>query len=205
MRWIIEGADRSTGVERSVTVEAPDAAQAEQLGRLVGLLVSSLGPAPGALADHSAAPPIDATPVMPADLIHPRPDPSAPARAALPVSYAGRHAEPVSILPDYFALRIGASALRILGIVCFALGLLSLLLTLPILLAGLRFQSSGGPGELLSALGTLAESMVPIGAGILLYTLGGAAQALRDLARNSAHAHEDPAHSIEPPDPKPRP
>jgi hypothetical protein len=44
--FIVSGADRRTGVERSVTIEAADATAAEQAGNAKGLYVESVRPAP---------------------------------------------------------------------------------------------------------------------------------------------------------------
>jgi hypothetical protein len=46
MKWTVQGADRETGEERAITVDAPDGAAATERGNEAGVLVASARPSP---------------------------------------------------------------------------------------------------------------------------------------------------------------
>jgi hypothetical protein len=173
MKWHVEGADAHTGQEKSGTIEAPTAADAEQLARDRGVLVSNVQPAnePDALEQLGTA----------------------AARQPRSIDYRSPRASAAAItsdIPTYQAILRGDVWLRALAAIIAGFGWVSvglagllLLLTLPAAASGaslsgiVAFALSIGPA-LLAGLLLLAVSAI-------LRWAASVGLAIRDLARNS--------------------
>lgn len=156
MLWSVEGADKNTGEERVIFVEAMTEAGAAEAASNEGVLASKIFPGGGST--------ISQPPIMPQ-----------------PVAYAsssGRY----RATPDYKMVRVGSTVMRILGIVLFVIA--GLCIVGGILIA--LFASNGPIDESLFIMAASAAYGLIFSIWGFLCLFGGAvAVAIRDSARNS--------------------
>jgi hypothetical protein len=189
MNWIVEGARADSGDERSITVEAETAGEAEQLGRQGGLLVAAVRPA-------AEDPIFDAVVVGTFPQAEPFPiQPQVESGSTVaPLTYAtpqsesalGRATDP----PSYAELRIGANVLRIIGLFLGGVGAIEALSKLWVLATMLLLGGIGGVSGAKIQLIWFAQTLSLFATGAALYVLGCAAIAIRDIARSRINDRE---------------
>lgn len=162
MKWIIEGADESSGQEQHLTLEARDRDEAERLARYRGVLVSSVR------ADLAPS------------LEYRRPD-------ATPAEAPGGGAN----LPHYPQILLGCWLLRwlawcVVGLAALCLLGAGLTLAMPLFRGRIKYMTW------LDWLAVITSAVAPTIYGLFLLIVavflrlaGGLALAFRDIARNS--------------------
>jgi hypothetical protein len=166
MRWEVEGAEASSGVERTISVDAETAEQAETVARLSGMLVSQVRPA-GARAltlPSSTASTAIGTTAPPGQL-----------------EYGGYRTQPR--VPDYAGLRYGAIGLMVFAVISYLAGILSIVTSIGPTIEFARYSRS--TVGLIGVVYTLFMSLWPLAVGMILHAMASACTALRDIARNS--------------------
>ncbi len=149
MRYRITGVNRQLGTDVSISVEAVSASAAEKAVNDKGILVESVRPEVSSQIESEAIPDVMPSP-----------------------SKQGQRGEQVKStdagLPEYRSLVNGASVLWLLGLLCYVIGTVGMILGLVMILHG------SPPAE---------AAQLVIGGGLLfiygalIQTLGGAAQA----------------------------
>lgn len=163
MKWIIDGADESSGQEQHLTLEARDRDEAERLARYRGVLVSSI--------QADIAPPLEYQ------------------RTA--ASRAPEAPSAHSDLPSYPQILVGVWMLRwlawgVVGLAALCMLGAGLVLALPLLQGRTKYMSW------LDWLTVATNAVAPAAYGlfflivaVFLRLAGGLAIAFRDIARNS--------------------
>jgi hypothetical protein len=190
MRWIVEGADSSTGRETAMTVEARTREEAEQQARYNGLLVSVVYP-------HGSSRPHEAGAVNAPAVVNyagpttppPQREPPPPPPPVAPATEATGTAIPTydHILADARHLRRLSTVSRIVGFVALTLAGYRLIMPFVGGYSSIRLPS------LWDIIDALSNALAPGAIGLLLLIasaalsmMASAALALRDMARNSA-------------------
>lgn len=100
-----------------------------------------------------------------------------------PVGYASSARRHMTA-PDYRAIKVGASVLNILGIVCLSLAGLAMVFSAFALLAGSSSRGSMLGGAMIGLPGLIYGGLAAT-YGAILMMLGSLGLAVRDIARNS--------------------
>ena len=193
MHWTVRGADRQTGEDRSVVVEATDHAQAERRGGRAGLVVESAEPENEALLiEPEAAADLDEGDLIIPGFDDPPQSRAAPAPPAAPPLRAPHAAVPLpyssgrDVAPSYQMLRFWCRAAIAGSWLAVGLAVLFLLIGLLALAGGVFSGSGNGLGLGLTG---FASSFLPAAAILIsagpLGVLGYGGLALIDIARNS--------------------
>ncbi len=153
------GADKQTGAEKSVNINALDIQDAQTQARKLGLLVSKVTPrVPG-----NGSPP------------------QARSSASEAVHAAAAHAAAVKVIaPDYLALKVLASVFRAAAFLCYIVALLCIIC--------IPMAATGGSGDPLHGEPWpefLIAAMTCAIVGILYHGASAFLLAFRDLVRNS--------------------
>ncbi len=158
MKFTVEGADRKTGDERSVSITALDIEDAQVKASQLGLLVSKVSPR---FDGDSSTPP-------------PPPRPNATSDA---IRSAAVHAAAVKVVaPDYLPLKILAMVFRIVAFLCYA-GAVVCLVLIPGVIGNDQLHEQW-PQFLVGAIGSLLI-------GVFYHGVSAFLVAFRDLTRNS--------------------
>lgn len=169
MRWTVVGADKNTGQERSITVEASTEADAEKLANRAGLIVSDVSPVDAlvelAQANQAKPPPRTPTPIV-ADYRTPEP-------------------EPPRSVPSYIGLKIGSIILGVFAAIYYAIGALIWITTFAEMSNNPTPNRAPPPGAMYGVAGTLVVGLIFGMVGGLLHAFSAGCVALRDIARNS--------------------
>jgi hypothetical protein len=165
MQYLIEGADKSTGQDRSVIVSADNPRDAQRQAEEMNLLISSVVP-------HAAGIP-NPKPVDYASSRTPPPDLS-PAQTKVP--------------PRYIGLQIASLVLGASCLIFYGLAGLSGIMALFAVAAAARPPTPFGPPPGFAAMSGLAGFWIALclfAAAAVQHGLSAACTALRDIARNS--------------------
>ena len=158
MRWTVEGADKQTGFDRKISVEAATREAAETEARNEGLLISEIHPEYDSIAPPSKEQPFS-------------------------VSYLASPVPMQSSVPHYFGLKLASSILIVFAVVEY-LAAIFLFLSAISAIATLSAAPTAGFGGV-AAIPMLAMAVAVGAAGALLHGISTGCMARRDIAQNS--------------------
>jgi hypothetical protein len=169
MQYVIEGADASSGQDRTIIVSAIDEKDAHQQARSMNLMVSRVAlhnaPVPSLGSAHSS-PAVD---------------------YASPVPKSAVAMQAVTI-PRYLGLQIASVILIASAAVCYGIAAIAVVVAISAATTPTRPPAFGGPPPgfmgLFSAFGFIGAFGF-LSAGAIQHGLSAACKALRDIARNS--------------------
>jgi hypothetical protein len=170
MEWIVEGADKASGEDRVISVDALSKVQAERVAAQQGLLISDIRP--------PAVP-------TPAEKLAMVPPGSGDSQILSTTTLAGAvnyqsPLTPALAAPEYAGLKIGSTIL-IIGAVLYYI-LAALILVGSIVSA---LQTSIAPIQIMQTGTGIVAALTAFMFGGLLHAASAACVALRDIARNS--------------------
>jgi len=169
MRYRVSGADRTTGQDITRTIDAPSKSEAEKIAAR-SMLVSGV-----ALGDEPKPPALDYAGIRTeADRLG---DGNGDDRAELRGRLSAGAKEPI---PNYGAILLGASLLRVLAALSAIGGALELVAGILALAA-----SGAGIGERLQAEQLISSGVMALVGAAVLGMLAALGAAIRDMARNS--------------------
>jgi hypothetical protein len=178
MRWNVEAADKGTGIERVIQIEAHSAQDAEQIARRHGLLVSSVHP-------------------LPVQSDAKKPDIAAPAPVSRPGNGSSEVLQPEAdrpaprAKPEYKEIATGAHWVGICGGAASILGIITLLAGAICLITGVAIMNdpsnhaNNGVTFVASGVGLLCWGIAALLGGVVLNMLSALSLAVRVIARNS--------------------
>jgi hypothetical protein len=158
MQWRVDGAERQTGSDRTVIVEAENGLDATAQAEAMSLLVSSCR---------------KATSRDVLDFLSPGFTDDAPARSIAPKTY----------VPPYKEIQTGADSLRAIAIIALAVGALQFVGG--VVAMSFLFQSKEPAAGFVVAAGVLCSAALWVVVATVLRMFGSLALAVRDIARNS--------------------
>ena len=207
MNWIVSGADRETGEDKAIEVEADSEESANRRAARRGLLVADVRPA--ATADHATIQ-VDDEPEESADTIAFDDDFSGPATATstapayiapqAAASPAGaftaaaatsalpyQSAQPRGVsrpIPSYTGLSIASSILRVYALLLYIVTVLALLVAT---IGVINMAGSGMPASaiIVADATTYAPAIAIVFGAAMAHGASAALVALRDIAQNS--------------------
>jgi len=177
MRWTVEGADKATGKDRVIQIEAGTSAEAERIASAKGLLVSGVYEPTTLTAAEQLEKMID-TSLSNSDLAAPSIPPTSP---PAPIAYAsGGFQGPT---PSYAGLQVGGTVMFVCAAVYYAVAIFAVVGAILSLFGVVNPRTSGI--AFLSAATLLFWALVAAMTGGLLHAGSAGCAALRDIARNS--------------------
>jgi hypothetical protein len=177
MRWTVEGADKSTGKDRVLSIEANTSSEAEAKATRMGLLVSGVYE-PTVLTPAEQLEKMVGNSLSASDMAQPPIPPTAPPPAA--ISYASPGI--ARSAPDYTGLRIGSGVLMVFAVIYYVGAIFFLLIALASTV-GIFSQTPGL--AVWSGFSAFISAMVAGMIGGILHAISAACVALRDIACNS--------------------
>ncbi|HEY1629619.1 MAG TPA: hypothetical protein VGF52_07150 [Tepidisphaeraceae bacterium] len=172
MQWIVEGADKSSGEDRVISVDALDKAQAEQVAARQGILVSEVRPPTFSTpAEKLAAMSADAgdSQILSTTTLAGAVNYRSPAVAAVVIA-----------APEYAGLKIGSTILMIVAMLYY---ILTAFILFALIITAVRASSM--PIFYLPVVPGIFAAMVTFAMGGVLHAASAACLAIRDMARNS--------------------
>jgi hypothetical protein len=167
MQYLIEGADKSTGEDRSVIVNAINTQDAQNQAASMNLLVSRLVPHAGGFLNKQAV----------VEYASPAATPTAPPQRGLQIGP-----------PRYLGLQIASFIIGVCAFVCYVVAAIIGLVAIFSIGSATQQPNAFGPPQALATTSGVAGLLLAFwifAAGAVQHGLSAACIALRDIARNS--------------------